>query len=43
MDGKLKRVLNGHEGTPEGLIILERFLDGVVQELGFTNKPTLKD
>lgn len=34
-DGRLKRVLNRHEGTPQDLVIFERFLDGIVQELGF--------
>ena len=42
-NGKVKRVLNGHEETPEQLIIFERFVDGIVQELGFTNKPEFDD
>lgn len=33
-DGRLKRVLNRYEG-PADLTIFERFLDGIVQELGF--------
>jgi hypothetical protein len=43
LDGRVKRVLNGHEGTPEGLVIFERFIDGLVQESGFTNKPRFDD
>ncbi|MGI8893964.1 MAG: DUF6438 domain-containing protein [Bacteroidia bacterium] len=43
MDGRLKRVLNGHEDTPEGLVILERFIEGIAHELGFSDKPRRED
>lgn len=39
-DGRLKRVLNRHEGTPQDLVIFERFLDGIVEELGFHHRKT---